>query len=311
MYTDTDKLFPNDLPWRKVELAFDAAFPQNNGLLAVVLDAQTPARAEHAVTALEQKLLTNSELIHSVRRPDAGDFFTTHGLLYLDVDELRDLATQVAEVQPFLGTLATDMSLGSLFTVLADAIEGVNDGNITAARVAEPLEAVTNSIQSVLTGKTEPLSWRKLVTGRAPEPDELRRFLLVQPSLDYSSLSAGAHAATYIRTAAAELGLTPDQGVRVRLTGSVALADEEFATVAEGTQVAAVVSLTLVTILLLLAVRSVRLVICILTTLIAGVVLTCAFAAAAVGEINIISIAFIVLFIGIAVDFGIQFSVRY
>lgn len=311
MYTDTDKLFPSDLPWRQTELEFNAAFPQNNGLLAVVVDAQTPARAEHAVAALEQQLQTQSALIHSVRRPDAGGFFTRHGLLYLDVDELRDLATQVAEVQPFLGTLAADMSLGSLFTVLADAIDGVNDGDISAARVAEPLTAVTNSMQSVLSGKTEPLSWRKLVTGRTPEPDELRRFLLVQPALDYSSLSAGADAAAFIRTTAAELGLTPDQGVRVRLTGSVALADEEFATVAEGTQLAAVVSLTLVTILLLLAVRSVRLVACILATLIAGVILTSAFAAAAVGEINIISIAFIVLFIGIAVDFGIQFSVRY
>jgi len=107
--------------------------PRDYGLLAVVVDARTPARAEHAVAILEQKLQSNSKLIRSVRRPDAGDFFTIHGLLYLDVDELRDLATQVAEVQPFLGTLAADMSLGSLFTVLADAIDGVNDGDVSDA----------------------------------------------------------------------------------------------------------------------------------------------------------------------------------
>jgi len=311
MYTDTDRLFPDDLPWRKLEQKMDAAFPQSNGLLAVVVDAQTPARAEQAVKLLDEKLHTRPDLIHGVRRPDAGDFFIHNGLLYLDLDELRDLATQIAEMQPFLGTLARDMSLGSIFSVLADAIDAVQDGNIAAARVAEPLAAVTGSLQSVLDGKPVPLSWHKLVTGRAPEPEELRRFVLVQPTLDYSNLSAGSDAASFIRTAAAELGLTPDHGVRVRLTGSVALADEEFATVAEGTKLAAIVSLSLVTILLLLAVRSVRLVICILLTLIAGVVLTCAFAAAAVGQLNIISIAFIVLFIGIAVDFGIQFSVRY
>jgi hypothetical protein len=311
MYTDTDKLFPDDLPWRQLEEEAEAAFPQNNGLLAVVVDAWTPARAERAAASLEARLKEHPELFHSVRRPGADGFFTRHGLLYLDVDELRDLSTQVAEVQPFLGTLAADMSLGSLFTVLADAIEAIEDGDITPERVGEPLSAVNGGIRSVLAGDTHPLSWRKLVTGRDPDTDELRQFVLVQPALDYSSLSAGADAAGFIRAAAAELRLTPDQGVRVRLTGSVALADEEFATVAEGTRLAAFVSFTLVALLLLMAVRSVRLVLCILLTLIAGIVLTSAFAAAAVGDLNILSIAFIVLFIGMAVDFGIQFSVRY
>jgi hypothetical protein len=311
MHTDTDPLFPDDLPWRQLERQFKRAFPHNDDLLAVVIDARSPARAEHAAAALENRLAERPDLFRSVRRPDADSFFTRHGLLYLDVDELRDLAAQVAEVQPFLGTLAADPSLGNLFTVLADAIEAVDNGDIAPERITEPLDAVADSMESVLAGGAEPLSWRTLVTGREPGIDELRRFVLVQPALDYGSLSAGATAAGFIRESAAELGLTVDHGTRVRLTGSVALSDEEFATVAEGTGLAAVVSFTLVSILLLLAVRSVRLVICILATLIAGVIATCAFAAAAVGAINIISIAFIVLFIGIAVDFGIQFSVRY
>jgi hopanoid biosynthesis associated RND transporter like protein HpnN len=311
MHTDTDPLFSNELPWRKLEWDYRRAFPQNDNLLAVVIDARSPARAQRAAVALEKKLGERPELFRSVRRPDADGYLVNHGLLYLDVDELRKLASQVAEVQPFLGTLAADPSLDSLFTVLAEAIDAVRNGDIDAARIAKPLEAVTDSMESVLAGGTEPLSWRTLVTGREPEADELRRFLLVQPALDYGSLSAGAAAAGFIRESAAAIGLTPEQGIRVRLTGSVALSDEEFATVAEGTGLAAVVSFTLVSMLLLLAVRSVRLVLCILATLVAGVIATCAFAAAAVGAINIISIAFIVLFIGIAVDFGIQFSVRY
>src|SRR5690606_32888583 len=139
----------------------------------------------------------------------------------------------------------------------------------------------------------------------------LRRVLMVQPLLDYGALQPGAKASAFIRESARRLGLVPDQGARVRLTGTVALEDEEFGTVAEGTGIAAVVSFLLVTLLLLLAVRSVRLVACMAATLIAGMIATAAFAAAAVGTLNLISIAFVVLFIGIAVDFGIQFSVRY
>ena len=39
--------------------------------------------------------------------------------------------------------------------------------------------------------------------------------------------------------------------------------------------------------------------------------LTTGFAALAVGTLNLISVAFAILFVGIAVDFAIQFCVRY
>src|SRR5208283_3495887 len=49
----------------------------------------------------------------------------------------------------------------------------------------------------------------------------------------------------------------------------------------------------------------------ILMTLILGLMLTVLFAAVAVGTLNLVSVGFGILFVGIAVDFAIQFSVRY
>ena len=57
--------------------------------------------------------------------------------------------------------------------------------------------------------------------------------------------------------------------------------------------------------------RSWRLVLPIVLTLLLGLVLTAAFAALAVGTLNLISVAFAVLFVGLAVDFAIQFTVRF
>ena len=45
-----------------------------------------------------------------------------------------------------------------------------------------------------------------------------------------SRLEPGARASEAIRAAARDLGLDPERGVALRLTGSVRLADEEFAT---------------------------------------------------------------------------------
>ena len=129
--------------------------------------------------------------------------------------------------------------------------------------------------------------------------------------LDYSALEPGAKATAEIRRLVGELSLTPDRGVRVRITGPVALGDEQFATLRQGALRSTLVSVVSVMVLLFAALRSARLVVAILATLICGGVLTAAFAALAIGSLNLISVAFGVLFIGLAVDFGIQFGIRY
>ncbi len=95
------------------------------------------------------------------------------------------------------------------------------------------------------------------------------------------------------------------------ITGPVQLSDEEFSTVAHGMGLGLLTSLVLVSCWLVLAVRSIRVIVPILITLVIGLLLTTGFAAIAVGKLNLISVAFAVLFVGIAVDFAIQFSVRF
>ena len=70
-------------------------------------------------------------------------------------------------------------------------------------------------------------------------------------------------------------------------------------------------SLVLVVAWLFLALGSWRLILPVVSTLILGLALTTGFAAAAVGTLNLISVAFAILFVGIAVDFAIQFAVRF
>ena len=57
--------------------------------------------------------------------------------------------------------------------------------------------------------------------------------------------------------------------------------------------------------------RTWRLIVPILLTLGLGLLLTVLFAALAVGTLNLVSVGFGVMFVGIAVDFAIQFAVRF
>jgi hopanoid biosynthesis associated RND transporter like protein HpnN len=155
------------------------------------------------------------------------------------------------------------------------------------------------------------LSWARLLGGQLVELAGKYRFVLIQARPDFGALEPGAAATAAVRQAAEGLEFVRSGQARVRLTGAIALADEEFATVAEGAVEGMIASVALVAFLLFLAVRSWRLIIPILLTLGVGLCLTLGFAAAAVGTLNLVSVGFGILFVGLAVDFAIQFAVRY
>ena len=122
------------------------------------------------------------------------------------------------------------------------------------------LAAIADALEALANGKTVAFSWRTLITGRAAEPSELRRFVDIQPVLHFGDLQPGGKATAVIREAASRLGLTPDKGVKVRLTGSVVLSDEEFASIVDGTALNSAVTLLLVGLVLWLALKKARII---------------------------------------------------
>lgn len=310
MNTDMNTLLAADLPWRQQEKAMETAFPQRNDLLVVVVDGKTAQAAENAAGKLFAKMQGRADLFHTLQRPDALPFFRQNGLLYLEQKELADLIDRLMQAQPLLGTLAADQSLCGLFRTFGMMLTGVEQKAIAEAQYAPTFRQVTAIIAAQKAGQAATMDWEKLMDS-GNDSRALRRFILAQPVLDYAALSPGAAATEAVRAMVKDLGLSAAHDVTIRLTGSVALNDEEFASVADGMGIAALGSLLVVATLLLLALRSLRLVIPILLTLAAGLLLTTAAGLAMLGALNLISVAFAVMFIGIAVDFGIQFGVRF
>jgi hopanoid biosynthesis associated RND transporter like protein HpnN len=311
MNTDSSKLINEDVAWRMRQAQFDAAFPQNTNLILVVIDGKTPELAESAAARLTERLRTQAGLFQTVRRPDGGAFFNQNGLLFLSEKEVADTTAQLIKAQPFLGPLASDPSLRGLMSSLDTVLLGVSAGQATLADIDAPLRALAPVFEDAARGQVNYLSWRSLFTGAAPKPEELRRFIAVQPVLDFTALQPGQRASDAIRTAARGLNIDPAHGVTVRLTGDVPMSDEEFSTLADRAELMMGAMIGSVLLLLWLALKSVRLMTGVMLTLFAGLIVTMAAGLMMVGVFNIISIAFIALFVGLGVDFGIQFAVRY
>jgi len=309
--TDTSGLFSASLPWRQRELELQHAFPQNDDLLVAVIDAVTPEEAEATAEALAAALAADTAHFKEVRRPDASPFLEQNGLLYLDPGPLAALLDQTVDAQPFLGQLAADPSLRGLLGALGLIAQGVEAGQANLEPFEPSLRAFHLALADAAAGHAQVMSWERLLAGSVSDLAGHYHFVLTQPRLDFGAVQPGAAASQAIRDAAAGLEFVRTGRARVRLTGSVALEDEEFATVAGGAVRGLAVSMVLVVALMWLAVRSWRLVAPILLTLVLGLLLTTAFAALAVGTLNLVSVAYAVLFVGVAVDFAIQVAVRF
>jgi hopanoid biosynthesis associated RND transporter like protein HpnN len=310
MTADTSKLISTDLAWRKHELAFEKAFPQFENTTVVVIDGRTPELAEYAEGRLADTLQRMPQLFRKVQRPQGGPFFEKNGILLMPLYDVEATTRSLERAEPLFAALAADPSLRGVLYALAGVLQSVNKGERKLSDVERGLNALGDTFERVLRSRPAWFSWQSLVTGQPADIRERRRVLLVQPVLNYGALEPGQAASEAIRETARSLGLDRDHGIRVRLTGIVPLSDDEFASLAEdwhlvvGAMVAALIGI------LWLAVRSKRVVTAILLTTLLGLLLTAAIGLAAVGRFNLISVAFIPLFVGLGADFAIQFSVR-
>jgi uncharacterized protein len=308
--TDINKLISPDLPWRKREIAFDALFPQYDSILAVV-QAPTPELASQATAALAGDLAKRRQLFKSVTVPGGGEFFARNGLLFQPPEQLKTTLDRLIAAEPLIEVLASDPTLRGITQTLPFGVMATQRGQITPDAMTRPMTLAAETVERVLAGEKASFSWRTLVAGRPPSIHDLRQVILVRPELDYAALEPGRVATDAIRATAAELKLAELYQASVRLTGPVAMADEEFATIKENALLNGTVTILVVLIILWRALRSGRIILAVFLNLVVGLAITAALGLLMVGALNLISVYFAVLFVGLGVDFGIQFSVRY
>jgi len=308
---DVNKLISKELPWRQREVAFEKSFPPKEETILAVIDAPTSELATQVTAALIQKLAPQKDHFHSILEAGGGPFFAKNGLLFLPTEEVVGLTKKLGEAKPLIQTLAQDSNLRGLTTALNYGLIGARMNQYTLDDLSGTLNMVSDTLDEVIAGRPASFSWRAMLNGRPTNPDEQRRFVEFRPVLDYAALMPGKVATDAIRDAAAELDIGTKYGARVRLTGPVAIADEEYATLEEGAFVNTAVTIVVVLTILWLALRSFGIILAVAISLLVGLSITAAIGLAIVGALNLISVAFAVLFIGLGVDFGIQFSVRY
>ena len=307
--TNTAQLIAPDIGWRQDEIAYAKAFPQFENLIVAVLDGPSAEAVDASADALVAALGAAPEL-KRVWRPDSDPYLKRQGLLLLDPAQRAAALADLGAHTDVLGALAADPSVRGLMGLIGRAMERAQADEAAFERFVAPLGRMAASIEAALAGASPAqasLSWRALFDP-AGAPNKTRSLVLIDPVLDFTALMPGEAATRRVRAAAAP---SQEAGVTVRLTGPTPLADEEFSTVAENYELNMIGTVLAVAAILTFALRSAKTIIAVLATLAVGLAVTSALGLFFLGELNLISVAFAVLFIGLGVDFGIQFATRF
>lgn len=308
VHTDTAEMFARDVPFWRDHDELKRAFPQFVDLLVVVVDGDDAVAAFEAAERLRAALAREPQLFRSVYLPGQEDYFRREGLLFLSVDELEALARELRRSAPLLAALGREPSLTRLSGALAPALALF--GGSLPPEAGDLLASLGDAAAARAAGASEPVSWRAALAGSLGPLADPRQVLLVQPQLDYERLLPAEAALTRLREIVAELDLE-GRGARVRLTGEVYLSHEELLDARRGVVVSLGLSIGLVGLFLWLGLRSVGLVVASLVTLVVGLAWTAGSAALLVGHLNLISVAFAVLYVSLGVASSLHFALRY
>ena len=311
--TDLDSLISRDLPWRKTETALEAAFISQGEDLTLVVDGATPELADHVANQLAERLAQRTDVFAVVQRPDGGPWLEKQALLFQSVDEVRRSAAQLIEAQPLIGPVAADPSLRGIAGAVETSLTDAETDPARLDRLAPVLRALDTALTDAEAGKSTPLSWRQLVTGETATPGDRRRIVALTPRLDYNLIEPARPALDAVARAENEIGLTQGHGADadIKVTGSVAMETDELRNLGEATGPIALFCLALMGVVLFWGVRSVKVILAISVTVLTGLALTASLGLLVFERFTLVSVAFMPLFVGLGIDFAIQFAIRY
>lgn len=304
--SDTSEMFDDQLLFRKLREHYKQTFPQTEDNFVIVVNGEAPEIVSFVADSIAGNMKQQEHLFEWIYQPTGEDFFKKNQLLFLDSTALLDLSIEMHRSRTMMSFMAENYSLKGLFSFLGLMVRFSSTHQLEGMT---PLFSQMDSVVvTVLQGREKTFSWYNLM-GDAPEAYNANySFIQVKPVLDYSKFRPAKPA---IEEARRVIERYRNHDVKIRITGKKAMTYEEMGSVTDGAIQASVLALVMVSLVLWLGLRSFRLIAATLITLIVGLVLTAAFSAWTVGHLNMISVAFAVLYIGLGVDYAIHICLRY
>jgi uncharacterized protein len=317
--TNRDDLVGADKKYHQNFLKFKKEFPTQDDLV-VVVESEDPEKNRQFVERLGKKLDAEPKLFHDVFYKGDLKMLGSKALLFVPENDLLDLKKTLGDYRPFIEQFTRTTNLVSLFSM-------VNRQFRNAKREADPqtdsmvkaipaLERIIQQARASLERPGVPPS-PGITALFDPDADAEQqiyitfgngRIYLVTAQAPKEDLNAAAVARMRVLVEQTKMEVP---GLNVGLTGEPVLEIDEMAQSQKDTTVASIVSLLLCALIFIYGYqqtgRPIKATLC----LIVGLAYTMAFATLTVGHLNILTITFVPILIGLAIDYGVHLISRY
>ena len=328
--TGRGDLVAKGLPYVKLYKNYRAQFEDLSGMV-VVVEGENSADMSGFAEALEKKLQAQPHLFSKVVYKIDTSYFRSRFLLYLDQYELETLTLKLEDHQgflesiniapglhPLLSSINAEISSGMVDSLLTNFLGGEEESEDEAdlSLLIRLLEEMTR----FLTGETSYRSpWQALFKGG---DESLREqgymvskngellFVLIVPNDDETSFTGYKDAVEQARQVIAETR-KDFPGVTVGLTGEDVISSDEMVTTQSDVETASKIALAGVALLFIIAYQGVVKPLLAVFCLLLGLSWTMGFTALTIGHLNILSVVFTTILIGLGIDFGIHILERF
>lgn len=305
--SDTGKLIRQDTEWKRIHDEFIDTFPQYWQNSFVVVSGKKPDTVARVTKSLARDIKNNSYVFKTVFTPLSSDFTDRNLLLYLDLADLNDTVSKLADAQPLLSAIAKDSTLRGILQLLIDAFSGEEDLPTGLEHIAETL---TIAADQAVSGTTTPISWRDQLF-QVEDDRTFYQVIFIQGKQEFGKDLPNGLIMSNLRTAIDDFEHPYKSDVEIRISGQVPLEHGEIVSALDSAQLAGSLALLMLVVVLSLGVRSMRIIAATYITMIVGLIWTAALAMITVGQYNTISIIFLVMFIGLGVDFAVHLCLKY
>ncbi len=331
LYFDPDRgnLIRRSAALQKSQDRYLAEFPRAEDMVVIVEDG-TDADRRAFIDDLEKALKAEPETFNHVFGKTELSFVRSHALQYVDVNALAEMTQSLEKNLPLIKGIASASSFAELVkSVPADEMQFHDDKDVieTLPVVNAALDQLIDCIKTrghykfvspiiKAAGSNEEGLPEEIAQGSMAIYNTLSKgriyLLLARPVYPDNVPSDKAIEKSVLRMR--EILETMQRAhpkVLVSLTGELVLDVDESLVSTSDSSNATVISLILVALVFAWAFREFYRPLMAVFTLILGVGWTMGFATLAVGHLNLLTVTFCTILIGLGIDFGIHFIYRY
>ena len=292
--TSTDSLIDNQLTFKKNQKKLKTQFPILDNNILIRIKGDNSKKIENLFIEIKDKLDERVEF-DFYYSPNFDNFFKSNFFSLLPENQKIDFINQLYQFQPFISELNNNTKFKGFNNFLELVLKSQNTDAF------KNFDIIFNNFLVAFNTNSK-VEWKNILK---KDFDEI--FILLSVNRDYLQTNGFSSTYDFLQSLRENYN---SKSMNVQFTGGLIIDYEEVKSVSNGAALSGLLSIFLVSIILLASLKKIKIIFCLILSILIGLFITTGITSLTVGSLNLISVAFAVLFIGLSVDFGIQVFLR-